>query len=132
MSTQRKHVAKELEKSTILRFNQTLQNYLKVSVGNDVYNLTKYDRNQITDTNIIKTGNAGGYLLQQWNKKCKDINNSRKITNFIRATESKTPTPNAGTTNLSPKEEAFMYIETSGYNYGHNVFVSFETIVMKR
>ena len=31
----------ELDKNTIVRFNQTLQNYLKVSVGNDSYNLTK-------------------------------------------------------------------------------------------
>ena len=29
------------ESSTLIRFNQTLQNYLKVSLGNDTYNLTK-------------------------------------------------------------------------------------------
>ena len=29
------------ESSTLVRFNQTLQNYLRVSVGNDTYNLTK-------------------------------------------------------------------------------------------
>ena len=29
----------KLDKNTVLRFNQTLQNYLKVSVGNDTYNL---------------------------------------------------------------------------------------------
>ena len=32
------------ESSTLVRFNQTLQNYLKVSVGNDTYNLTKYNK----------------------------------------------------------------------------------------
>ena len=40
-------------------FNQTLQNYLKVSVGNDIYNLTKYDKIQLTDITIIKTPNTG-------------------------------------------------------------------------
>ena len=34
---------------TILRFIATLQNYLKVSLGNDTYNLTKYDKIQLTD-----------------------------------------------------------------------------------
>ena len=31
----KKYIDDELDKNTILRFNQTLQNYLKVSVGND-------------------------------------------------------------------------------------------------
>ena len=31
-----------------LRFDQTLENYLEVSVGNDIYNLTKYGKIQIT------------------------------------------------------------------------------------
>ena len=34
----------ELDKNTVLRFNQTLTIYLKVSVGNDTYNLTKYGK----------------------------------------------------------------------------------------
>ena len=34
------YIDDELDKNTIVRFNQTLQNYLKVSVGNDTYNLT--------------------------------------------------------------------------------------------
>ena len=38
----KKYIDDELDKNTILRFNQTLENYLKVSVGNDTYNLTKY------------------------------------------------------------------------------------------
>ena len=37
----KKYIDKELDKNTILRFNQTLSNYRKVSVGNEVYNLTK-------------------------------------------------------------------------------------------
>ena len=39
--TNKKYIDDELNKNTILRFNQTLENYLKVSVGNDTYNLTK-------------------------------------------------------------------------------------------
>ena len=35
----KKYIDNNLEKITILGFNQTLQNYLKLSVGNDVYNL---------------------------------------------------------------------------------------------
>ena len=31
----------------VLRFNQTLENYQKVSVGKDTYNLTKNDKIQI-------------------------------------------------------------------------------------
>ena len=41
------------ESSTLVRFNQTLQNYLKVSVGNDTYNLTKYNKLSITDITEI-------------------------------------------------------------------------------
>ena len=60
----KKYIDDELDKNTVLRFNQTLENYLKVSVGNDTYNLTKYDKIQITDTTFIKYPNTGGYLLQ--------------------------------------------------------------------
>ena len=37
------------ESCTLVKFNQTLQTYLKVSVGNDTYNLTKYNKISITD-----------------------------------------------------------------------------------
>ena len=42
----KKYIDDELNKNTIVRFNQTLENYLKVSVGNDTYNLTKYNKIQ--------------------------------------------------------------------------------------
>ena len=42
--TNKKYVNDDLDKNTIVRFNQTLSNYLKVSVGNDTYNLTKYNK----------------------------------------------------------------------------------------
>ena len=37
----KKYIDNELDKNTILRFIQTLENYLKVSVRNDTYNLTR-------------------------------------------------------------------------------------------
>ena len=68
----KKYIDNELDKNTIVRFNQTLENYLKVSVGNDIYNLTKYNKIQLTDTTIIKAGNNGGYLLPYWRIVCND------------------------------------------------------------
>ena len=70
--TNMKYIDDSVEEGTILRFIQTLENYLRVSVGNDVYNLTKYDKIQITDTTIIKTPNSESYLLQNWVMKCID------------------------------------------------------------
>ena len=122
----KKYIGDELDKNTIVRFNQTLENYLEVSIGNYTYNLTKYDRIQITDTTIIKFPNAGGYLLQNWFIICNDINNNGKIRNFIKSTKTKSPTGNSGATSLPPIGNAFMYIETSSGNPGNNVFCSFE------
>ena len=65
----KKYIDDSIGEGTLLRFNQTLENYLKVSVGNDTYNLTKYDKIPITDTTIIKYPNIGGYLLQNWDIK---------------------------------------------------------------
>ena len=73
-----KYFDDHLDKNTILRFNQTSQNYLKISVGNDTNNLTKYDKIQITDTTRIKTPNSGGYLLQKWKINCNDGNDNGK------------------------------------------------------
>ena len=42
--TNEKYVDDELDRNTNLRFNQTLENYFKISVGNDTYNLTKYSK----------------------------------------------------------------------------------------
>ena len=122
----KKHVDDELDKNTILRFNQTLQNYLKVSVGNDTYNLTKYDKIQITDTTIIKYRNTGVYLLQNWVIKCNDKNNNGKIQNFIKSTKTNSPTGYSGSESLPRIGSAFLYIETSSNNHGNNVFVGFE------
>ena len=56
--------------------------YLIVSVGNNTYNLTKYDKIQTTDTTIIKNPNSGGYLLQNWVIKCNDKNSNGRIQSF--------------------------------------------------
>ena len=122
----KKYVDEELDKNTIVRFNQTLSNYLKVSVGNDIYNLTKYSKIRLTDVTIIKYPNSGGYLLQNWNIKCNDKNNNGKIQNFINSSKTNSPTANSGAESLPPIGDCFMYIETTSNNHGNNVFVSWE------
>ena len=112
----KKYIDDELDKKTISRFNQTLQNYLKVSVGNDTYNLSKYNKIQLTDTTVMKSGNAGEYLLPYWKIICNDKNNNGKIQNFIKSTKSNSPTGNSGATGLPPIGNAFMFIETSSNN----------------
>ena len=60
----KKYFDDQLDKNTTVGFSQTLQNYLKVSIGNDIYNLTKYNKTQLTDTTIKKAPNSGGYCLR--------------------------------------------------------------------
>ena len=61
----KKYIDDELDKNTIVRFSQTLTNYLKVSVGNDIYNLTKYNKYYLTDKTSMISPNSGLYLLQK-------------------------------------------------------------------
>ena len=123
----KKYIDDEQDKNTVLRFNQTLQNHLKISVGNNTYNLTKCDKIQLTDITTMKVGNTGGYLLPYWKIICNDKNKNRKTTNFIKSTKSNSPTSDSGATSLPPIGSAFKYIETSSGNHGHNrVFVSLE------
>ena len=122
----KKYLDDELDKNTIVRFNQTLNNYLKVSVGNDNYNLAKYDKIQITDTTMMRVGNGGASILRLWKIICNNKNNNGKISNFIKTTRTNSPTSQSGASVLPHIGTAFMYIETSGDNYGNNVFVSFE------
>ena len=63
----RKYIDDSIEEGTLVRFNQTLQNYIKVSAGSDTYNLTKYNKVSITDITDIKFPNTGRELLQKWN-----------------------------------------------------------------
>ena len=59
----KKCVDDKLDKNTILRFNQTLEKYLKVSVGKDTYNLTIHDEIRLGDITEIKYPNKGYALL---------------------------------------------------------------------
>ena len=72
-----------LGEGNILRLNQLLENYLKVSVGNDVFIPIEYDKKQTTDKTIRKYPNSGGYLLQQLTIKCNNETYYGKIQNFI-------------------------------------------------
>ena len=93
-----KYIDDELDKNTIIRFSQTPQNYLKVSVGSDIYNLTRYDKIQLTDITTMKAGNTGGYLLPYWKIICNDKNENGKIQNFIKSTKLYSPTGDSGAT----------------------------------
>ena len=123
----KKYIDNELDKNTIVRFNQTLQNYLRVSVESDIYNLTKYNKTQLTDATVMKAVNTGGYLLPYWKIICNDKKNNGRIQNFKKSTKSSSPTGHSGVDSLPPIGSAFMFIETSSINYGsNNVFVSWE------
>ena len=123
----KKYIDNELDKNTILRFNQTLENYLKGSIGNDTYNLTKNDKIQLNDVTEIRYPNIGITLFPKW--KIKNLNkiNEAKLGNFLKSTITNSPTGYSGATTLPPIGNAFMYIETSSNNHGNEkVFVSWE------
>ena len=46
--------------------------------------------------------------------------------NFIRSTQTSSPTGDSGATSFSPIGDSFLYTETSSNNHGSNVFVSWE------
>ena len=50
----KKYIDDEVDKGTIIRFNQTVQNYLEISVRSDIYNLSKYDKIQLIDVTEIR------------------------------------------------------------------------------
>ena len=58
------YVDNQLNNNTILRFNQSFENDLKVSIGNDTCNLTKYEKIKINDITEIRYPNNGQALLQ--------------------------------------------------------------------
>ena len=122
-----KHVDDSIGEGTIHRFNQTLQIYLKVSVGGEIYNLTKNGRVQFTDTTEIKIPKTGSDLLQKCNIKCNNMNNDSKVGNFEKSTIPSSPTGQSGAESKPLISTNFMYYETSSDNIGSdNVFVSFE------
>ena len=62
----KKYFDDQLDKNTFPRFNQTIENYLKVSVGSDAYNLTKYDKIHLIDLTEIRHSNTGDLLILNW------------------------------------------------------------------
>ena len=98
----------ELDKNTIVRLNQTLEIYPKVSVGNDTYNLTKYDKIQITDLTEIRAPCSGSDLLQKWKIDNINKNGDTKIGNFLKSTKTNSPTGDSGATSLPPIGDSFM------------------------
>ena len=98
---------------------------LKVSVGNDTFNLTKYDKIQITGITFLKYPNTGGYLLQNYVIKCEHEKNG-KIQNFKKSTKTKSPTGYSGAKSLPSIGNSLLYIETSSNIHGNIVFGSFE------
>ena len=99
---------------------------MKVSVGNDTNNLTKYDKIQIIDITEIKSPNTGTNLLQKLKTQVNDPNINGNIHNFVGSTGTNSSTTNSGATVLPPIGNSFMFIETSSANHGNGVFVSFE------
>ena len=123
----KKYIDDSIAEGTLLRFNQTLTNYLKVTGGNDTYNLTKYNKIQLTDVTEIRSPNSGYDLLPKWRIKNLHENNGTKAGNFLKSTVTNSPTSYSGATSLPPIGSAFMYIEISSNNHGHErVFVSWE------
>ena len=57
-----KKVGDLIGEDSILRFIETQQNYIKVTVGNTDYNLTKLDTEQTEDTTNPKTRNGGDFF----------------------------------------------------------------------
>ena len=121
----KKYIDDELDKNTLLRFNQTLENHLKVSVGNDTFNLTKYNKIQFADVTIIKYPNIGKDLLQRWNIICHDKNSNSQIGNFVKSTNTSSPSFESGATIKAPIGDAFMCIETSSNNHTNSAYVIF-------
>ena len=121
----KKYVDDSIGEVTIVKFNQTLGKRLELSVGNDIYNLTKVDKIQLVDTTRIKQGKKV-YLLPRWNVICNDKNNIGVTTIFISATKTHTPTNHSIATSLSPIGISFMFIETSSNFHGNIIFVDWE------
>ena len=122
----KKYVDDSIDEGTKVTFNQTLQNYLKVYVGNDTYKIGKNDKILVTDIIIIRHANTGGDLPQNWVIKCNDKNTNGKIQIFIRSTKTNSPAGDSGAMSLPPIGESIMCMETSFNNHGNIVFVSIE------
>ena len=97
----------------LVRFNQTLENYLKVSVGNDTFKPTKFDKIQFIDTTKVKFSNSGANLLQKWNIKYNDKNRFIGLVIyiiFIKSTKTISSTSHSAATSMPPTGDSFIYM----------------------
>ena len=69
---ERKYFVIALGEGTIPKLNHTLENYLRVSVGDSVFIFKTYNGEQILDTRTFENPFSGGYLLPVWNIECRD------------------------------------------------------------
>ena len=87
--------------------------------------MTKFKKIRSTDITTIEPRNGGAYLLPSWRIFCNDKNNNGKVSNFIRATRTNSPTAESRANAFPPFRNAFMYIETSSDNHIYDrIFVS--------
>ena len=121
-----KYVVESIGEGTIVKFIQTLENYLKVSVGYDTKYLTKYDKIQLIDVTEVRYPNKGDSLLAKRRIKNLKKNNGANLGNFLKSTKTNSPTGDSGASTLPPIGNNCMYIETSSNNQGNIVFVSYE------
>ena len=75
------YIDNDLDKNTLVIFNRTEETYLKVSVGDDTYNLSKNIKIQTLYTTVSKTSKKGGSLLPCWNINCIDKTKNGKLYN---------------------------------------------------
>ena len=122
----KKYIDDPIGQRNVRRFNQTLQNHLKVSVGKDKYSRTKNYNTQFTVTAIGRYPNTGSCLPQNWVIECNDKNNNGKTQNIIKSTKTNSSNGYSGAESLPPIGNSFQCIDTSSNNHGNSVFVSFE------
>ena len=114
------YVDNQLNDKTTVRFNQSLQNSLKVSIGYDTSNLTENDRINITVIIEMRNPNKGKSLLQNRTLKCINKNKNAKINTFLKSTTNTSPTAESRASSVPPIGWAFMYVESSSNNHGPN------------
>ena len=106
-TSNKKYIDDVLDKNTNLKFNQTLETYLKVSVGGTFHSLLKIDKIIITDTKIMRHFNVGGCVLQQKYNKGNDKIGNDKTQNFLKSPKGCKPTPNSGPSKVPPSGDSF-------------------------
>ena len=128
--TNKRYVDNQLDKKTIVRLNDnTNDEYLQISVINNLYNLQIYNKINLVDATKIIFPKNGNDLLQNWRIITNNRFNTGRPEDFIMSTRTNSPTAQSGAELIPPIGNAFMYIETSSNNHnehGSNVFVSFE------